>query len=73
MQIYSNIVDQETLHKQTMAVLEIIADSLVTSFGPYGSATQIKKDDILPKFTKDGHTILKNIFFKDRKSICTKE
>ena len=59
MKIYSNIVEQKTLHDQTMAVLEIIANSLVTSFGPYGSATQIKKDDILPKFTKDGHTILK--------------
>jgi len=63
MHIYSNIVEQKTLHEQTMAVLQIIADSLVTSFGPYGSATQIKKDDILPKFTKDGHTILKNIYF----------
>ena len=42
MHIYSNIVEQKTLHDQTMAVLQIIADSLVTSFGPYGSATQIK-------------------------------
>ena len=73
MQIYSNIVDQETLHKQTMAVLEIIADSLVTSFGPYGSATQIKKDDILPKFTKDGHTILKNIYFNGTLEMSIRE
>lgn len=63
MKIYSNIVDQKTLQKQTMDVLQIIADSLVTSFGPFGSATQIKKDNVLPKFTKDGHTILKNIYF----------
>ena len=73
MQIYSNIVDQETLHKQTMAVLKIIADSLVTSFGPYGSATQIKKDDILPKFTKDGHTILKNIYFNGTLEMSIRE
>ena len=73
MQIYSNIVDQETLHKQTMAVLKIIADSLVTSFGPYGSATQIKKDDILPKFTKAGHTILKNIYFNGTLEMSIRE
>lgn len=73
MQIYSNIVDQKTLHKQTMAVLKIIADSLVTSFGPYGSATQIKKDDILPKFTKDGHTILKNIYFNGTLEMSIRE
>ena len=73
MQIYSNIVDQKTLHSQTMAVLQIIADSLVTSFGPYGSATQIKKDDILPKFTKDGHTILKNIYFNGTLEMSIRE
>lgn len=73
MKIYSNIVEQETLHKQTMAVLEIIANSLVTSFGPYGSATQIKKDDILPKFTKDGHTILKNIYFNGTLEMSIRE
>lgn len=73
MHIYSNIVEQKTLHEQTMAVLQIIADSLVTSFGPYGSATQIKKDDILPKFTKDGHTILKNIYFNGTLEMSIRE
>ena len=73
MHIYSNIVEQKTLHDQTMAVLQIIADSLVTSFGPYGSATQIKKDDILPKFTKDGHTILKNIYFNGTLEMSIRE
>lgn len=73
MKIYSNIVEQKTLHDQTMAVLEIIANSLVTSFGPYGSATQIKKDDILPKFTKDGHTILKNIYFNGTLEMSIRE
>lgn len=63
MEIYSNIVEQETLQDQSLKTLGIISDSLLTSFGPYGSATQIKKDGTLPKFTKDGHTILCNIFF----------
>ena len=63
MEIYSNIVEQETLQDQSLKTLSIISDSLLTSFGPYGSATQIKKDGTLPKFTKDGHTILCNIFF----------
>ena len=63
MEIYSNIVEQETLQDQSLKTMSIISDSLLTSFGPYGSATQIKKDGTLPKFTKDGHTILCNIFF----------
>lgn len=63
MEIYSNIVEQETLQDQSLKTMSIISNSLLTSFGPYGSATQIKKDGTLPKFTKDGHTILCNIFF----------
>lgn len=63
MEVFSNIVPQKDLREQSMKALEIIAESLVTSFGPYGSATQIKKENVLPKFTKDGHTILKHIFF----------
>ena len=63
MEIFTNIVKQDKLQKQSLATLKIISESLSTSFGPYGSATQIKKENALPKFTKDGHTILKNLSF----------
>ena len=43
MEVFSNIVPQKDLREQSMKALEIIAESLVTSFGPYCSATQIKK------------------------------
>ena len=51
MEIYSNIVEQETLQDQSLKTMSIISDSLLTSFGPYGSATQIKKDGTLPKLS----------------------
>lgn len=63
MQILSNIVSKDSLHETNLKALKIIRDSVLTSFGPYGSATQIMKTDAIPKFTKDGNTILKNIKF----------
>ena len=63
MQILSNIVSKDSLHETNLKTLKIIRDSILTSFGPYGSATQIMQTDATPKFTKDGNTILKNIKF----------
>lgn len=72
-EIFSNIVPQDKLQEQTLGTLKIISDSLMTSFGPFGSATQIKKGDVLSKFTKDGHTILKNINFNGFIEMSIKE
>lgn len=64
MEIFSNIVEQQTLRKVNLDTLKIIRDAVATSFGPYGSSSQIKiGDDTLPKFTKDGYTILMNLKF----------
>lgn len=64
MDIFSNIVEQETLRDVNLKTLKIIRDSVATSYGPYGSSSQIKTgDDTLPKFTKDGYTILMNLKF----------
>lgn len=69
--IYSNIVDEETVRKKQSETLNIIADSLSRSFGPMGSHTAIVKNldengcNVDVKYTKDGHTIIKNIVFKD--------
>ena len=59
--IFTNIVPQDKLQEQSLKTLDIVAESLATSFGPYGSSTQIKKKESLPQFTKDGFTILKSI------------
>ena len=64
MEVFSNIVEQQTLRKVNIDTLKIIRDAVATSFGPYGSSSQIKiGDDTLPKFTKDGYTILMNLKF----------
>lgn len=59
----SNIVPAEILHEVQAKTLEILAESLKNSFGPMGSTTGIKHDTSANNYTKDGHTILKNIKF----------
>lgn len=69
MQIYSNIVPQETVRDMQKETLGIIANAVSNSFGPKGSTTAIVKNldqneaNIAIKHTKDGHTIVSNIFF----------
>lgn len=74
MDIFSNIVDQQTLRDVNLKVLKMIRDSVATSFGPYGSSSQIKiGEDTLPKFTKDGYTILMNLKFNGIIEMSLKE
>ena len=61
--VYTNIVDKETLRSVQLETMEILKDSLIKSFGPFGSNTIIYKDGALPRYTKDGHTILSSIQF----------
>jgi len=61
--INTNIVEKNVLRLVQKETLEILKDSLKNSFGPMGSYTAIKKGDITTKYTKDGHTILKDINF----------
>lgn len=59
--IISNVIKQDALRKVQIETLEELSKVLKMSFGPNGSNTCIKKDNVLPQYTKDGHTILKNI------------
>ena len=67
--IYSNIVPEEKVREVQRETLDIIAKSLEKSFGPNGSTTAIIKNidqngtNISVEYTKDGHTIVKNIQF----------
>lgn len=69
--IYSNIVPEEKVREKQRETLKIIADALSKSFGPMGSHTAIVKNldpngtNITIDYTKDGHTIVKSILFKD--------
>ena len=67
--IYSNIVPENKVREIQKETLDIIAKSLEKSFGPNGSVTAIVKNidqngvNIDMEYTKDGHTIIKNIQF----------
>jgi len=59
--IISNIVDNETVTSVQSETLGIIGKALVNSFGPVGSNTIYRQNNLVTKYTKDGYTILKNI------------
>ena len=59
--ITSNIVNKETLRTVQVNTMGYLKNALLCSFGPFGSNTVISKDGGLPRYTKDGHTILSSI------------
>lgn len=63
--IISNIVPLETLRSVQLSVIEQIAIILQNTYGPNGSDTLIIKgstpDSTSVTYSKDGHTVLKNI------------
>lgn len=59
----NNVVPVGVLRNIQQNVLDELYDILAQSFGPMGSNTVIKKENALNIYTKDGHTILKNIYF----------
>ena len=69
MVIHSNIVPEEQVRKVQRKTLKYISDALIKSFGPKGSSTAYVKNvdpngvNITVEYTKDGHTIIKNILF----------
>lgn len=61
--IVSNIVREKELRKIQKQTLDILADYLSKSFGPYGSNSTIGNDGYAVEYTKDGKTILEHIQF----------
>lgn len=61
--LFSNIVDKKTLRKTQIETMNFLKKALSKSFGPYGSNSIIYKEGSLPRYTKDGHTILNSIQF----------
>ena len=61
MTVFSNVVKEKKLRQVQLATLNLVKDVLSNSFGPMGSNTVIKKDNVATQYTKDGHTILSNL------------
>lgn len=59
----SNINDEETTKYQIGKTLDIIANSVAKSLGPYGSTTIVEDSSNEHFMTKDGYTIIKNMEF----------
>lgn len=62
--IFSNVIEKEKIREIQLEVLELLANSLKRSFGPMGSNTMITKRGMLNKYTKDGWSILQDIYLK---------
>ena len=68
MKIYSNIVPENSVRKKQLDTLNIISNAIEKSFGPMGSHTALAKavgNSLELEYTKDGHTIVSNMVFKD--------
>lgn len=66
----SNVVNKETLRRVQIETMNSLKDILLKSFGPYGSNSIIYSGkDALPRYTKDGHTILGSIQFNDQSNL----
>ena len=61
--VMTNVVKKETLRKVQLETLNTLKNVLAKSFGPFGSNTIIYKNGGLPRYTKDGHTILSSLMF----------
>ena len=61
--LYSNIVTKDVLRKIQSDTLNTISNALACSFGPDGQNTAYRNQKDITRYTKDGHTILKNLKF----------
>jgi len=63
--VNSNLVSKESLRRIQIETMDILTQAVINSFGPFGSNTIIDMDKGLPRYTKDGHTILSRVQFSD--------
>lgn len=62
MKLQSNVVNSDNLKDLYLEILDDLSNTLVCSYGPYGSNSLIQKGEgVFPTYTKDGHTILSNV------------
>ena len=61
--LYSNIVPKQALRHVQSETLNAICNALAKTFGPNGRFTAYRREKDIARYTKDGHTVLKNIMF----------
>ena len=63
--VFTNIASKSAMRKVQLETMDILKNALANTFGPYGSNSVIDKENGLPRYTKDGHTVLSSIQFTD--------
>ena len=66
--ILSNVVSKEALRKHQRAVINHLDEVISQTYGPMNSNTEIIRgniENIYTEFTKDGHTVMKNVKYND--------
>ena len=56
--VMNNVVSKDKMREVQIKTLTELSEILKKSFGPYGSNSCIKKENALPRYSKDGHTII---------------
>lgn len=56
--VMNNVVSKDTMRTIQTKVLEELSTIISRSFGPNGSNACIKRENALPRYSKDGHTII---------------
>ncbi len=60
---FTNIVSKDKLREVQLDTLQVLADTVAQTAGPYGSNTQIIKQQAVNEYTKDGHNVLSAVQF----------
>jgi len=63
--LLTNVADSDIMREVQLQTMKMISEYLLPSYGPKGSTTAIMKSDESIQYSKDGHTILKNIIFQN--------
>lgn len=71
--IISNIVGKDKMREVQKATLNVISKALENCFGPYASNSISAKQNKVVQYTKDGHSILKDIIFEHQIEASIKE
>jgi chaperonin GroEL len=61
----SNVYNVVRVKDEIAATMKFLSETLVRTLGPYGATTLIMDRQLQHRLTKDGYTVLRNIFLKN--------
>lgn len=64
LKIRGNVISKDDCRKEIGDTLQFLSNTIAKTVGPYGSTTIIQDRELRHTMSKDGYTVLKNLFFK---------